>query len=257
MAADKNRPDKGGRAKKAIRGRMPAKKTINLILIDENRISPLKAIPGIILIIILAALFSKFLVADRLVAMTVSANKAARLKADLTSALETIESYGDVENTYAHYTYAGMTQSELNMVDRAQVLGLMDRLQPRQASDDTVRTFAGRLAGLYDGYTGSARRSMTLDSFNQQVMDLFKEVFPPRYAITAWSVSNNLLTMEASGNTLRTLNTLARTVEKDPIVDSCAIVTAKKDNVVLGGIVQARLQVFLQQAEEAEEASAS
>ena len=251
MAADKKKPDKGGRGKKTIRGRMPAKKTINLVLIDENRISPLKAIPGIILIIILAALFSKFLVADRLVAMTASAGRAARLKSDLNTALETVNSFGDVETTYAHYTYAGMTKAELGLVDRAQVLGLMDSIQPKQISDDTMRAFVGRLAGLYIGYAGKPHRPMTLDAFNQQVLDLFKELFPPQYSITAWAVSNNLLTMEAAGNTLRTLNTLARTVEKEGIVDSCTIVTAKKDKAVLGDIVQAKLQVYLQQAEEA------
>ena len=101
---------------------------------------------------------------------------------------------------------------------------------------------------------------MTLDDLNSQVLNLVREILPPRYGITSWSVTGNLLTVEVTGNTLRTLNNLARQLERSPIVDSCSIITANRDKQVeVGGEVRARLIVYLQQPSESaeEEASAS
>ena len=247
MAADKKSPEKGGRARKALRGRMPTKRTINLILVDENKINPAHAVLGIIAIVILAGLFSKFLVADRLLAMTASASKVSRLQSDLNQAMAAIGEHGDVEDTYAHYTMAGMTRQELDLVDRSQMLGMVDEAMPEEPTPENLIQFGNKLSTLFDRYTGS--EGMTLDEFNHGVLALLWEALPPQYGIMSWSVSGNVLTMEVSGYTLRTLNTLARTLEKSPIVDTCAIVTARKDQRQdQRGMVQARLTVYLQQA---------
>lgn len=261
MAADKQKnPAKRGRAKSNIRGRLPSKTTINLVLIDENKINPWKAAIGIVIIIILATLFGKFLVADRLMAMSTSAAKAAKLKADLQTATEAMKNFGDVESTYAHYTYAGMTQSEKDLVDRAEILGLINDMLPVTASPESFQRFGTHLATLFNTYIRGRGLVMKLDTLNQRVLALLWEMFPPRYTITAWSVSGNVMTLEATGNTLRTLNHLARSAEKKAIVDSCSILTAKKDKLLeYGGVVEAKLVVYLQKASEAEskEASAS
>lgn len=260
MAAKKEKPAKSGRSNKALRGRMPSKRTINLVLIDENKISPVKAAIGIIVIVILAALFSKFLVADRLVAMTASAGRAAKLKSDLAAATGVVRDFGDVETTYAHYTYAGMTQAELNLVDRTRILGLVGDTLPKDPSAQTVNRFAARLGTLIKRFKRDQSKGMTLDDLNSQVLNLVREILPPRYGITSWSVTGNLLTVEVTGNTLRTLNNLARQLERSPIVDSCSIITANRDKQVeVGGEVRARLIVYLQQPSESaeEEVSAS
>lgn len=253
MAAKKEGPAKGGRAKKGLRGKMPTKRSINLILVDENKIRWTTAIPAIILILLLAALFSKYLVYDRLIAMSVSGSRVAQMKSDLDKATDALNDYGDVETTYAHYTYAGMTQAELNLVDRSQVLELVSTVLPPEPSWETVQQFLTAIIDVLEEYRGSA---VTLDEVNARIIALLREYFPPRYDVTSWSVSENLLTIEVGGNTLRTLNTLARELEHSPIVDNCAIVTANRDREVeVGGVVRARLLVYLQQAQE--EASAS
>ena len=66
MAAAKGKPLSGARSKKGIGGRMPTKRSINLVVVDENKINPIKAVLGILLILVLAAAFGKFLVYDRL-----------------------------------------------------------------------------------------------------------------------------------------------------------------------------------------------
>ena len=130
MAANKKNPGKTKLGKKGIRGRMPVKRSINLVLVDENKIALTKAIPGIIIIIILASLFSKYMVADRLIAMSKASARTAKLQSDLNNALELSRSFGDIEHTYAHYTYTGMTNEELSMVDRTMILDLVKTVLP-------------------------------------------------------------------------------------------------------------------------------
>ena len=256
MAAAKNKTPKQGRAKKTLRGKMPTKRTINLVLVDENKIRLTTAIPAVILIILLAVLFSKYLVADRLVAMSTSAAKASRLQNDLNAAMEAVNGYGDVETTYAHYTCQGMSAMELSLVDRTQVLELVGNMLPKDASRENMQRFLKLMIALLRSYPGSELETITLDELAARVVALLREYFPPRYEITTWSVTSNLLTIEVTGNTLRTLNNLARELEHSPIVDSCSIITANRDKQEnVGGMVRARLIVYLQQAP-AEEVSA-
>lgn len=187
MAAAKKAPAKGRKAsKKALRGRMPVKRSINLILIDENKISISKAVPAVILIILLAALFSKFLVADRLIAMSRASGQASSVRSTLDQVTEALREYDGIEDTYAHMTYAGMTQEEMERVDRVKILELVATILPE---GDTSKS---------------------------------------------WSVTGNVLTVEMTGSSLESLNELARQIEESPIVDSCVIATAKKDEQKTG-----------------------
>lgn len=211
MATAKNKPAKG---KKGLRGRMPTKRSINLVLVDENKISIPKAILGIILIVALAAVFGKFLVYDRIMAVSRAEAKVVKLRDTLDDLTALKDSFGDVETTYAHYTIEGMTEAELSLVDRLQVLDLMAGVlpDPDDADDDEV-------------------------------------------VVRSWSVSENVLTVEVRGESLETLNALARSLEQSPIVDSCTITTANKEsNKRTDEAVLARMIVYLQKP--AEEVSA-
>ena len=123
---------------KGRRGRMPVKRSINLALADEKKIPLIKAIPAIILIVILAVLFSKFLVADRLIEMSRAADYAAQLRKDVDMAMKEIKSYGDIEETYAHYTFSGMTEEEMSLVDRTEVVELINTVL---TTGDTQKTW--------------------------------------------------------------------------------------------------------------------
>lgn len=160
---------------------MPVKRSINLILVDENKISLTKAVPAIILIVALAFAFSKYMVADRLIEMSRASGQASSLKTTLDQATQSLQDYEGIEDTYAHMTYAGMTQEELDRVDRVRILELVSTILPQ----------------------GEYTRS--------------------------WSVAGNVLTVEITGRSLEYLNELARRIEESPIVDSCAITTAVKN----------------------------
>ncbi len=244
MAAKKIKPAKG---KGVLKGKLPTKRSINLVLVDENKINPLTAILGILLIVVLAGVFSKFLVIDRLDAMSRAQGRVTQLQGDLDSAMDALDNIGDIGETYAHYTLEGMTAAELNQVDRVLVLALVDSILPVVEEGPSEEEIAGILKSMFRD--APATGNDALDTARQRArLDLLEQLVPvPEYIVNRWSLTDNLLTLEVNGQTLERLNELRRQIEKSPIVDSCAIMTANKDarrNAQEG--VWARFIVYLQ-----------
>ena len=252
MAAVKKAPPKGGGAKKSMRGKFPTKRSINLVRVDENKIDILKAIPGVLAILVLAAVFSKFLVADRLVAMSQASGRVSQLRASVDAATQAIQDFGEVEDTYAHYTYDGMTQAEMDLVDRTLVLDLVKNLleygKPTELED-----FNNRLALLSEQVIKAA----TDNRYPVDIRSSFRRAYEEAHrvdnsAMSTWSVSANMLNVELTGRSLEVLNELAHAVEQNPIVDSCTITTAtaSKDVRVQSEDVRARFIIYLRQPPE-------
>ena len=104
---------------------MPQKRSINLALVGVERIDPKLALAGSLIVLILAAMFSKFLVADRLAAMNRESAQVAALRTQLSQEYDKVASFGSIADEYAHYTYSGMTEEELSLVDRAAVIRMI------------------------------------------------------------------------------------------------------------------------------------
>lgn len=110
---------------KMSRGKMPTKTSINLVPKKESYLSTRKGITtaavGAVIVFALA-----FLLIVRPIISLANAN--ARVE-DLTAKLDAVNSQiaanAEKEDEYAHYTYAGLTQEEMNMVDRVQVMKLV------------------------------------------------------------------------------------------------------------------------------------
>ena len=107
------------------RGQIPTKRTINLAVIGDKPMHLGLAIPGIILILIAAAAFSKFLVIDRLDEVTAAQHQVYELQSRLDAGYRELADFDDLSNLYAHYTYSGFTNEELNRTDRVDVLNLI------------------------------------------------------------------------------------------------------------------------------------
>ncbi len=172
---------KNKKASRLRRRRMPVKTSINLVMVDEKKINLGIAIPAILLIILLAGVFSKYMVYDKLMEMSRAEGEVSRLRSQYDTLLSAAEEMTGVEDTYAHYTTSGMTGEELGMVDRVKVLELVESVLPSS-----------------------------------------------KYA-KSWNVSGNILTIEVTESTLSQQNDLAKKIEKSPIVDSCIIMTANKN----------------------------
>lgn len=216
------------RPKKGI-GRLPSKRSINLVLVDERKINPLKAILGTLIIIAVAAAFGKFLVADRLATMYTASSRAAQLQETLSNTLATIEGYGEIEARYAHYTYDDMTGTEMNRVDRVEVVNLISTIIREQDNLFDFNAYNPRLSALVDTMAESGSPRQGLLDFRQGVLSLGTEIVNYREQVLAWNVKDNILEVEITGKSLESMNKLARKVEESPYVDSCTLTTANKD----------------------------
>ena len=246
MAAKKTKPIQS-KGKSVLKGRMPTKRTINLVLVDENKINPLMAILGILLIVVLAGAFSKFLVIDRLNAVSRAQAQVTTLQRDLDSAMNALDNIGDIGETYAHYTLEGMTAAELNLVDRTLVLALVDSILPVVDPGPSEEEIAAILKSMFRDAPITDNDGL-VDARQRERLDMLEQLVPvPEYIINRWSLTDNLLTVEVNGQTLERLNELRQQIERSPIVDSCAIVTANKDarKAIQDG-VWARFIVYLQ-----------
>lgn len=107
------------------RRQMPTKRSINLAVLSEKKTHFGLLIPGILLILVVAAAFSKFLVIDRLAEVAAAQAEVVRLQTKIDQGYEELAGFDDLADLYAHYTYSGFTQEELNRSDRVEVLRLI------------------------------------------------------------------------------------------------------------------------------------
>ena len=119
---------KTSKKRKLSRGHLPVKRTINLVGLNEKPIDLKIAIPGIILILVAAFLLGKFGVADRLAEVSREQRKVAQLQSQIDAGYKRIDEFGELAEQYAHYTYSGMTDEEVNRTDRVEVIDMIRRV---------------------------------------------------------------------------------------------------------------------------------
>lgn len=152
MADDKKKKSTAPRGKRA-RGHMPTKKDINLAVIGEQHMNVLVALPAVLLILLLAALFSKFLVYDRLMEVEAARREVAQLQNQLDAGYEELSDYAELSELYAHYTFSGMTAEERERIDRVEVLSLIDRLILPQAGVQNLTVTGNQMTLNMSGNT--------------------------------------------------------------------------------------------------------
>lgn len=105
---------------------LPVKKSINLIGEQKKTFNAKVAIPMILVFAILIGVCGKFLVVDKLVKVYDAQTEVANLQLVKAKAFEKLNSYGDLVETYEHYTYQDMTYEEMYRADRVKVLDLIE-----------------------------------------------------------------------------------------------------------------------------------
>ena len=119
--AVKNKKKRGMRS----HGKLPTKRTINLAILGEKPMRFGLAIPAILLIILAAAAFSKFLVLDRFAEVDAARATVYDLQRRVDAGYAELADFDDLADLYAHYTYSGFTQEELTRAQRTDVLRLI------------------------------------------------------------------------------------------------------------------------------------
>ena len=101
------------------------KKQINLALAGQKKKHYWVAVPAIGGIVMVAGVIGKVAVADRLVQMSEAQSAVSQMQQQADDITAYIDSFGDLQETYAHYTYQGLTGDELSFLNRPEVLKLM------------------------------------------------------------------------------------------------------------------------------------
>ncbi len=125
-AATMNAETNGKKAK--VRGRLPDKRSINMAVVGQKKTRASTAILALILIIVAAVAIAKFAVMDRLEGVEREQQKVRDLRSQLTAANAKIDSFGELQEKYAHYTLTDLTKEELNRVERSDVVELIERV---------------------------------------------------------------------------------------------------------------------------------
>ena len=121
-------PSDAAKRTASFRGRIPTKQNINLALVGVKRTRWGLAIPAIVLIVVLAALFGKFLVYDRLQEVAAAQAEVDAVQQQIKGYEAKIAEYGELNELFAHYTYTGMTAEELARVDRIDIMDMIKRV---------------------------------------------------------------------------------------------------------------------------------
>jgi hypothetical protein len=126
-APDTAKAPKALKAPKAARGRIPTKQNINLAMMGVKKTNWAGLIIALVLILAVALAGSKFLILDRLAEVEAAQNAAEDLRREISFHNARINSFGELNDVYAHYTYTGMTQEERVRVNRSEVMSLLQR----------------------------------------------------------------------------------------------------------------------------------
>lgn len=160
------------------RGKIPTKTSINLVIKKERKVSPVMLIGSIVLAVLLVGL----LIVRPIVNLNMANAKVDRLQAELDEADKKIQSYGDVEKEYAHYTTADMTEEELSRVDRVKVMKLVE--------DAVVNTGVVKSWNLSENMMSLEVSGASLSELNQIAAALEKEAIVDRCVINSANKGN-------------------------------------------------------------------
>lgn len=83
------------------------------------------AVPALLVIVAGAGAIGKFAVADRLIEVSRQQSAVSSLQQQVDAANAYIESLGDLQDTYAHYSYQGFTMDEAGYMNRPEVMQLL------------------------------------------------------------------------------------------------------------------------------------
>ena len=122
MAENTNKQAKT--AKKAA-VQLPSKKTMNFVH-HESSINVKKMLPLVLVIIVAMGVFAKFAILDPLDKKTAAYTELGLKQQQLDAVNAKLSGYDELEKEYGRYSYGWMNETEVNMVNRMDVLRMVE-----------------------------------------------------------------------------------------------------------------------------------
>ena len=104
---------------------LPSKKTMNFVH-HESSFNPKKVLPLALVAIVVIAVFAKFGIMDQLDKKTAAYGELAMRQEQLAAVNTKLAGYDELAKQYGRYSYGWMSESEVNMVTRMDVLALVE-----------------------------------------------------------------------------------------------------------------------------------
>lgn len=114
--------------RKLTKKNMPVKRCINLASAGVKKSNVGLIFVLTVVLIVGAGVFSKYLILDRFAEVDAARGAVASIQRQIAEDNAAIDAFGELADKYAHYTYTGMTATELSRADRVEVLNMLARV---------------------------------------------------------------------------------------------------------------------------------
>ena len=108
------------------------KKTMNLAF-HESSVNVKKLIPLILVIVIAALAFVKFGILDQTAKKVAALNEVSAKQSQLAAINVKLSGYDELEQLYGRYRYGWMTEAESGLVDRMEVITILEKIIDKSA----------------------------------------------------------------------------------------------------------------------------
>ena len=108
------------------------KKTMNLAF-HESSVNVKKLIPLILVIVIAALAFVKFGILDQTAKKVAALNEVSAKQSQLAAINVKLSGYDELEQLYGRYSYGWMTEAESSLVDRMEVITILEKIIDKSA----------------------------------------------------------------------------------------------------------------------------
>ena len=133
-----------------LRKSLPTKTTLNLIVpvSRQNKLSTV--LPTAIIVALAIALFTKFAVIDRLDKVNKREAEVGALQTQVDKMNDELKDYDEVHENYYRYTTYFMTESEISVVDRVELLDILTKTAGKNVTLNAISVVNNKISFAID-----------------------------------------------------------------------------------------------------------
>ncbi len=133
-----------------LRKSLPTKTTLNLIVpvSRQNKLSTV--LPTAIIVALAIALFTKFAVIDRLDKVNKREAEVGALQTQVDKMNDGLKDYDEVHENYYRYTTYFMTESEISVVDRVELLDILTKTAGKNVTLNAISVVNNKISFAID-----------------------------------------------------------------------------------------------------------
>ena len=133
-----------------LRKSLPTKTTLNLIVPVSRQNKLYTVLPTAIIVALAIALFTKFAVIDRLDKVNKREAEVGALQTQVDKMNDELKDYDEVHENYYRYTTYFMTESEISVVDRVELLDILTKTAGKNVTLNAISVVNNKISLFFD-----------------------------------------------------------------------------------------------------------